>query len=61
MISEFVPFLQAVFFFIELVIYKCICNALISDDPSNDQKMRQQRQLIIKELYNNVMKTTVKY
>ena len=26
------------FFFIELVIYGCFCNALITDCPSNDQK-----------------------
>ena len=38
MASVFVSFLQAVFFFIELTIYKCICNALSSDCPSDDQK-----------------------
>ena len=37
MAPEFVSFLQAVFFFIELVIYKRIWNNLISDYPSNDQ------------------------
>ena len=37
MALEFFSFLQVVFFFIELVIYKCICNAMISDCPSNDQ------------------------
>ena len=34
----FVSFLEAVFFFIEFVIYKHTCNALISDCPNNDQK-----------------------
>ena len=31
MARESVLFLQAVFFFIELAIYKCICNTQISD------------------------------
>ena len=30
--------LKAVFFFIELVAYECIYNALMSDCPSKDQK-----------------------
>ena len=40
MTREFVLFLKAVplLFFIELVIYKCICNALTSDYTSTDQK-----------------------
>ena len=40
MAPEFVSFLQAVFFFIELVIYKRICNALIIDCLSNNQKWK---------------------
>ena len=36
---ELVSFLQIVFLFIELVIYKFICNALISDCTFNDQKL----------------------
>ena len=44
MVPEFVSFLQIVFFFIELVFYKCICNARISDCPPNNQsKLRKQR------------------
>ena len=35
---EFISFLQAVFFFIELVICESICNAIIRDCPSSDQK-----------------------
>ena len=38
MAPEFASFLQAVFLFIQLVIYMRICNTLISDCPSNDQK-----------------------
>ena len=38
MAPEIVSFLQAVFFLIESVVYKRICNVLISDCPSNDQK-----------------------
>ena len=45
--AEFVSFLQAVFFFIELVIYKRICNALISDCPSNDQKCDNKDNLVL--------------
>ena len=41
MAPEFVSFLQAVFFFIELVIYKRICNALIIDCLSNNQKWKE--------------------
>ena len=29
---------MVVFFFIELIVYKRICIALITDCPSNDQK-----------------------
>ena len=36
MAYEFALFLKAVIFFIELVIYKCICDVLISDYPSDD-------------------------
>ena len=57
--SEFVSFLQAVvFFIIELVIDKLLYNALICDCPSNDQKLDSEE--TITELYNSVMKTTVK-
>ena len=35
MAPDFVSFLLAVFFCIELVTYKHICKALISDCPSN--------------------------
>ena len=38
MAPDFVSFLQAAFFLIELAIYKGICNALTSDCLSNDQK-----------------------
>ena len=54
MAPKFVSLLQAVFFFGELVIYKRVCNTLISEHLSN-----QQRQLVI-EPYNIVMKTKVK-
>ena len=37
MAPDFVLVLQAVFFFIELAIYQCICNVLLSDCPSNDK------------------------
>ena len=43
----FVSFLQAVFFFIELVIYKRICNALSSDYPSDDQKWNNKDNLLL--------------
>ena len=45
--AEFVSFLQAAFFFIELVIYKRICNALISDCPSNNQKCDNKDNLVL--------------
>ena len=45
--AEFDSFLQAVFFFIELVIYKRICNALISDYPSNDHKCDNKDNLVL--------------
>ena len=45
--TEFVSFLQAAFSFIELVIYKRICNALISDCPSNDQKCDNKDNLVL--------------
>ena len=38
MAPEFVSVLQADFFFIELVIYKRICAAIISGCPSNYEK-----------------------
>ena len=38
--------LQVVFSFIESVIYKHICNALISDCPSNDKKLDSKDNLI---------------
>ena len=44
--SEFVLFLQVVFFFIELVIYKLICNALICNCPSNDVKRDSKDNLL---------------
>ena len=46
-------------FFIELIIYECFCNALISDCPSNDQKWDSKKQMFIMKLYNNTMTTTV--
>ena len=45
--AEFVSFLQAAFSFIELVIYKRICNALISDCPSNNQKCDNKDNLVL--------------
>ena len=42
MALEFVLFLQA-----ELVIFKCIYNALVSDYTSNNKNERLQKQLII--------------
>ena len=55
MAPKFVSLLQAVFFFGELVIYKRVCNTLISEHLSN-----QQRQLAVIEPYNVMVKTTVK-
>ena len=46
MAPEFISFLQAIFFFIELVIYKHICNALIRDCPSNDKKWDSKDNLL---------------
>ena len=42
----FVSFLEAVFFFIEFVIYEHTCNALISDCPNNDQKCDSKGNLL---------------
>ena len=59
MALEFVSFLQAVFFFIELVIYKRICSAQIIDCLSNNQKWKALTTFIM-ELYDSVMKMIVK-
>ena len=46
MAPEFVSVFQAVFSFIELVIYKSICNALTSDCPFNHQKWDSRDNLL---------------
>ena len=57
--SEFISFLKAVFYFIELVMYKPICNSLIRDCPSNDQKCDNKDNLLSWN-YTTLMKMTVK-
>lgn len=44
--SEFVSFLQAVFVFIELAIYKHIWNVVISNYLSNDQNWDSEDNLL---------------
>lgn len=46
MAPEFVSFLHVEFSFIELVIHERICNALMSDRLSNDQKLDSKYTLL---------------
>ena len=66
MAPEFVSFLQSLFFFIELVIYKRTCNALITDKKwdSKDSLLfflsMQGSTVFINTTDNNVMKFSSK-
>ena len=46
MAPELFPFLQAVFFFMEFVIYKRICDVLVNDCLSNGEKWDSKDNLL---------------
>ena len=58
---EFLSFLQAVFFFIELVVFKRICKTLVYNCTSNDQKWNSKDNLLSWNYTIVLSKTTLTF